>query len=256
MMECTSSMQKPIIGIPCFAMVRADTGRPIYASNQAYARAVAHAGGIPVLIPSLADLPDASAIAGWMDGLLLAGGSDLDPSLYGEAPVPESSASDPERDRLELALVRLALDQDLPIFGVCRGLQVLNVARGGSLYQHVPAERPSNIDHEQAGQPKRTHIAHGISVEPGSRLASILGDELTVTGVNSFHHQAAKRLGEGLKVTAVAEDGIIEAVEMADSPFVLAVQYHPEELVVSDSGSRRLFSAFVQASAGHKGARA
>jgi putative glutamine amidotransferase len=256
MMECMSFMHKPIIGIPCFAMVRGDTRRPIYASNQTYARAVAQAGGIPVLIPPLADLPEASAIAGWMDGLLLAGGSDVDPSLYDEAPAPDAGASDPERDRLELALVRMALDEALPIFGVCRGLQVLNVARGGSLYQHVPAERPSDIDHEQVGQPKRTHIAHAISVESGSRLASILGDDLTVTGVNSFHHQAVKRLGEGLKVTAVAEDGIIEAVEMADSPFVLAVQYHPEELVVSDLGSRRLFSAFVEASARHKGVRA
>jgi putative glutamine amidotransferase len=249
-------MQKPIIGIPCFAMVRADTGRPIYASNQTYAQAVAHAGGIPVLIPSLADLPDVSAINGWLDGLLLAGGSDLDPSLYGEAPAPESSAPELERDRLELDLIRLALDQDLPILGVCRGLQVLNVARGGSLYQHIPTERPSGIDHVQAGQPKRTYIAHSISVEPGSRLAGILGDGLTDTGVNSFHHQAVKRLGEGLKVTAVAEDGVVEAVELADSPFVVAVQYHPEELVVTDSGSRRLFSAFVQACAGRKGAPA
>jgi len=237
-------------------MVRADTGRPIFASNRAYAQAVALAGGIPVLIPPLADLPDASAIAGWLDGLLLAGGSDLDPSLYGEVPAPEASVPEPERDHLELALIRMALDQDLPIFGVCRGLQVLNVACGGSLYQHVPAERPSDIDHAQAGQPKRTHIAHRISVLPGSRLAGILGDELTVTGVNSFHHQAIKRLGESLMATAVAEDGIIEAVELADSPFVLAVQYHPEELVASDSGSRRLFSAFVQACGGHEEAQA
>jgi putative glutamine amidotransferase len=245
-------MQQPIIGIPCFAMVRTDTGRPIYASNQAYAHAVARAGGTPVLIPPVASLLTVSDIAGWLDGLLLAGGSDLDPSLYGEATSPESKAPEPERDRMELELARLALDQDLPIFGVCRGMQLLNVVRGGSLYQHVPAERPSEIDHEQAGQLERTHIAHDISVEPGSLLAGILGDELT--GVNSFHHQAVKRLGEGLRVTAVAKDGIIEAMELADSPFVLAVQYHPEEMVVSDPGSRRLFSAFVQACARHKGA--
>jgi putative glutamine amidotransferase len=240
---------QPIIGIPCFPMVRGDTGRPIYASNQAYVQAVMHAGGVPVLIPPVPSEEALPAILGILDGLLLAGGADLDPVLYGEAPLPEMGTPEPQRDATELAITRWALDKSLPVLGICRGMQLLNVACGGSLYQDLPTQRPSAFDHEQRGQ-ARTHIAHDVSTETGSLLASVLGEPRV--GVNSFHHQAVKRIGQGLRVTGVAEDGIIEAVEIPDLPFVLAVQYHPEELEGDDAASRRLFLAFVQASAGQK----
>ena len=241
---------QPIIGIPCFSMVRPDTGRPIYASNQAYVQAVLRADGVPILIPPLADKPALEVIQNQLDGLLLPGGADLDPALYGESPLPECRSVEPERDAMELAIAHWALDRGLPVFGVCRGMQLLNVARGGTLYQHVPAECLDALDHEQPGQ-ARNHIAHDISVQPDSSLAGILGD--LHPGVNSFHHQAVHQVGRGFRVTATAEDGIIEAMEMpAASSFVLAVQYHPEELAATDRGSHRLFLAFVQAAADHK----
>jgi putative glutamine amidotransferase len=241
---------QPIIGIPCFGMVRPDTGRPIYASNQAYVQAVIHAGGAPILIPPLADKPTLEVIQHQLDGLLLAGGADLDPSLYGERPLPGCRSAERERDAMELAIARWALDQGLPVFGVCRGMQLLNVACGGTLYQHVPAECPSALDHEQQGQ-ARNHIAHEITVKPDSLLAGILGD--VHADVNSFHHQAVHQVGRGFRVTATAEDGIIEAMEMPDvSSFALAVQYHPEELEASDMGSHKLFLAFVEAAAERK----
>jgi putative glutamine amidotransferase len=244
---------RPIIGIPCFSMVRHDTGRPIYASNQAYVQAVLHADGVPILIPPLADKPALEVIQDQLDGLLLPGGADLDPGLYGESPLPECRSPEPERDAMELSVAHWALDHGLPVFGVCRGMQLLNVACGGTLYQHVPAECPDALDHEQPGQ-ARSYLAHDISIQPDSLLAGILGD--LHPGVNSFHHQAVHRVGRGFRVTASAEDGIIEAMEMPEaSSFVLAVQYHPEELEATDMGSHRLFLAFVQAAADRQGAR-
>ncbi len=235
---------RPIIGIPCFAAARAGTGRQIYGCNQAYVRAVVRAGGAPLLIPPMDDAESLAAIRAQLDGLLLSGGGDLDPALYGETPLPESQPPEHERDTMELAITRWALDVELPIFGVCRGMQLLNVVRGGSLYQHLPAQHPSAIDHEQPGE-ERAHIAHDIRVQPGSLLAGILGSERA--SVNSFHHQAVNRVGKGFVVTAVAEDGIAEGMELPDAPFVLAVQYHPEELEVEDEASRKLFAAFVRA---------
>jgi len=240
---------QPIIGIPCFPMVRGDTGRPIYASNQRYVQAVLHAGGVPILIPPLPSGEALTAIQEILDGLLLAGGADLDPTHYGETPLPEMGTPEPQRDATELAITRWALDKRLPVLGICRGMQLLNVACGGSLYQDLPTQLPSAFDHEQQGQ-ARTHIAHEVNTEPGSLLADILG--VQHVGVNSFHHQAVRRIGQGLRVTGVAEDGVAEAIEIPDLPFVLAVQYHPEELESNDAASHRLFLAFVQASAEHK----
>jgi putative glutamine amidotransferase len=240
---------QPIIGIPCFPMVRGDTGRPIYASNRAYIQAVMHAGGAPVLISPMPTGEALAAIQGILDGLLLTGGADLDPALYGETPLPETRSPEPQRDATELAITHWALEKRLPVLGICRGMQLLNVACGGSLYQDLPTQRPGAFDHEQRNQ-ARTHIAHAVSMEPGSLVASILGGQHT--GVNSFHHQAVKRIGQGLQVTGVAEDGVTEAVEMPDWPFVVAVQYHPEELEGDDAASRRLFRAFVEAAAEYK----
>lgn len=237
---------RPIIGIPCFAAERAGTRRPIYGNNQAYVRAVEQAGGAPVLIPLLENPDSIAAIRERLDGLLLTGGGDLAPALYGEERLPECGETEPERDAAEMDLTRWALDTGTPILGVCRGIQLLNVARGGTLYQDIVSQRPGSPRHDITEQP-RTHRAHSVALLPDSRLAGILGTHEPV--VNSLHHQAVKDPGEGVEIVGWSEDGIVEALELRDYPFVLAVQYHPEELAPTDAASRRLFAAFVEACA-------
>ncbi|MGZ6390350.1 MAG: gamma-glutamyl-gamma-aminobutyrate hydrolase family protein [Ktedonobacterales bacterium] len=235
---------RPIIGIPCFTAERAETHRPIYGNNQAYARAVERAGGVPLLIPPLPDESSMRAICDRLDGLLLTGGEDVDPDLYGEQPIPECGAPDRQRDELELTFTRLALDADMPLLGVCRGMQLLNVARGGSLYQDLGAQQPHTQQHAQVRHP-RSHRAHDIRILPDSRLAAIL--DMPSYSVNSLHHQAVNRLGDGIRIVAWSPDGVAEAMELPAYSFALAVQYHPEELGPTDEASRRLFAAFVRA---------
>ncbi|WIG58519.1 MAG: Glutamine amidotransferase, class I [Ktedonobacterales bacterium] len=246
-------MQFPVIGIPCYSTERGDNQRPIYANNQTYAQAIIHAGGAPVLIPP--GSPDMlAAIYARLDGLLLSGGGDVNPAFYGEDPIPACQPPEQERDEAELALTRAALADGLPILGICRGHQLLNIALGGSLYQDIPTQWQGKfLRHDCAGE-VRDHIAHSIQIAPGSQLASILGT--TETGVNSFHHQALKALGAGLRTVATSEDGVIEGIELPDRPFVLAVQYHPEAMEATDPISRRLFAAFVRACAAHAEQRA
>jgi putative glutamine amidotransferase len=172
---------------------------------------------------------DAATLAG-LDGLLLAGGTDVDPSLYGAAPHPETGRPDLDRDTLEGRLVREALEGDLPILAICRGQQMLNIVLGGTLHQHIEGHRSEERD------------AHRVAIAAGSRLHTILGqNELTV---NSRHHQAVDRVGEGLLVTAAAGT-VIEAVEMPEKRFVVAVQWHPEDR--TDGTDAKLFTAFADA---------
>lgn len=245
-------MSAPLIGIPCFATRHPRTQRPLYANNRAYAHAISRAGGIPLFIPPQADeaLDDVSAtLCLRLDGLLLSGGADIDPSFYGEARLPVCEATEPERDRLELALTRQALQSGTPIFGICRGMQLLNVACGGGLYQDLPTQAPESQRHTwgDADHP-RDFRAHSIEVTPGSRLATLLGDATTYQ-VNSLHHQAVSRVGEGLTITARSPDGVVEGMELRDHPYALAVQFHPEELAPTDPASHALFVAFVEACA-------
>lgn len=237
---------RPVIGIPCFAAERAGTNRPIYGNNQSYIRAVDEAGGVPVLLPPLADPVSRAAIRARLDGLLLTGGGDLDPALYGEERIPECGEIEAERDEPELDIARWALDSGVPLLGVCRGMQLLNVLRGGTLYQDITAQRPHSPRHDRTDHP-RVWRAHDISINPTSRLAGILGTTHQV--VNSLHHQAVNRVGDGIEIIGWSEDGIAEAMEIPGVPFAIAVQYHPEELVADDEASRRLFAAFVQAAA-------
>ena len=239
---------RPVVGIPCFAAERAGTLRPIYGNNQAYVRAIERAGGAPLLIPPLEDGASMAAIRDRLDGLLLTGGGDVDPRLYGEEPLPECGAPEPERDEAEIALTRWAIEGSVPVLGVCRGMQVLNIVRGGTLFQDLGTQRPSAARHDHTDQPRSVRV-HEISFHPASRLAEMLGNPRQ--HVNSLHHQAVNRPGVGLEIVAWSEDGIAEALELADHPFALAVQYHPEELAVhaDDEGSRRLFAAFVRACA-------
>jgi putative glutamine amidotransferase len=232
----------PIIGIPCYAAERAGTLRPLYGNNQSYARAVLRAGGAPLLIPP-AEESVLATIAGLLDGVLLSGGGDVDPHNYGEAPLPECGAPEAERDATELFLARWALEKRLSLLGICRGIQVLNVVRGGSLYQDIPSQREQPLRHNCVDE-GYDFIAHSVTIDPHSRLGAIAGQ--SVTHVNSFHHQALKALGDGLSVAATADDGIVEAVELLDYPFGFGVQWHPE-LMDDDVVAQRLFSAFVAA---------
>jgi gamma-glutamyl-gamma-aminobutyrate hydrolase PuuD len=199
-----------------------------------YVASVHRAGGVPVLLPPLPD-GAAEALAG-VQGLLVAGGADVDARLYGEAPREGSDEPRRDRDAWELALVDEALRIGVPLLGVCRGAQVLAVATGGSLHQHLPDVVGSDLHRPAPAQHGRVQVR----VEPGSLLASVVGPDVDVP---CYHHQAIDRLGEGLRVTARADDGTIEAVEGTGDAFVLGVQWHPE----LDTHDDRLFAALVHA---------
>ena len=207
----------------------------------AYVRAVERAGGRPVLIPPSED--GVEETLGAVDGMVFSGGSDLDPELYDEEPHEETFGIVPERDRAELALLEAALARDMPVLAVCRGSQVLNVARGGDLVQHLP---------DVVGDDKHKHTPgafadHDVTLEPGTRLAELLGDR---AAVKSHHHQGFGRVGDGLRVAAHAEDGTIEAVEDPSHRFALGVLWHPEA-----GEDRKLFEELVGAAAEYRAAR-
>ena len=214
--------------------------------NRDYPEAVLRAGGLPVMLPLTAEESAWETMLNRVDGLLLSGGGDIDPALYGEERLPECGEAIALRDRMELALCRLALQRDLPLLGVCRGLQTLNVALGGSLYQDIGVQYGRQIVHPRHDMAREK--VHGVRVEKGSRLYAVTG--LTAFQVNSRHHQAVKALGRGLTASAWAEDGLIEAVEMPEKKFALAVQWHPEALSDRYPEAHALFRAFVEACEG------
>ncbi len=234
---------RPIVAVSATSEVL--RGAPRVRVNAAYTRAVELVGGVPLVVPPLRDPSAAEATLDRSDALILTGGEDVDPARFGAAPHPELGATHPERDATELALVRAARSRRTPTLAICRGIQLLNVALGGTLVQDIPSERPSEIDHAP-GAPRDERV-HEISVEQGSRLAAALGSARI--RANSSHHQAIDRLAPGLRATAHAPDGLIEGVEWGDDDWwVLGVQWHPEELVeLSDRWDRQLFAALIRA---------
>jgi len=206
-----------------------------------YVNAVERAGGRALLVPPSEDGVEETLQA--LDGLLFSGGSDLDPGLYDQEPHEETSGTHEMRDRAELALLEAALERDMPVLAICRGSQVLNVARGGDLVQHLP---------EVVGDEKHKHTPgtfadHDVTMEDGTRLGSLLGDRAPV---KSHHHQGIGRIGEGLRVAAHAEDGTVEAVEDPDRRFAVGVLWHPE--AVDDA---RLFEELVREAAQYRASR-
>jgi putative glutamine amidotransferase len=209
-----------------------------------YEEAIRRAGGTVRVLDRATDRP--TTVVGLVDGLVLPGGKDVLPSLYGEPAHPSYAADEPGRDEYELELARLAADRDMPLLAICRGMQVLTVARGGSLVQHIPDFVGSHIDHKPAES--TSAIVHSVWVTGGSLLADLLRDSLEdeALPVNSQHHQAPRTLGRGLVVTATAPDGVIEAIEDPGQRFCVGVQWHPESFYRTGE-FRPLFEAFIEA---------
>jgi len=225
---------KPVIGItPCS---RVDD----------YVESVRRAGGEPVV---LSNADDPSAVLAKVDGVLLTGGLDVDPALYGEAPHPSTETA-PERDRFEIPLSTAAVAQDVPLFAICRGVQVLNVACGGTLVQDIPSQLPGALSHSLPCPPNQSYtLAHEVWLEKDSLLSRLMRERLGDTDsceVNSRHHQAVKAVAPGFIVTATAPDGVVEAIEDPALPFCLGVQWHPENFFRTGE-FRPLFEGFVEA---------
>ena len=247
---------RPLIGIPV-GHVPADPSR--YQSPTAYSSAIAAAGGAPVLLPLLDEPSILDSLFGALDGLLLAGGGDIASARYGMVDSGQVQYVDPDRDAVELALAQRALAVGMPILGICRGIQALNVAAGGTLVQDIPTEISDALMHRSTGTDAATRLAHSVRVRPASVLAKALGIRLSSQDgieipVNSTHHQAVAVVAPELVVSARAPDGVIEAIERSEERkgFALGVQWPPERLVPGNRMMLCLFAHFVAACHQHR----
>jgi putative glutamine amidotransferase len=241
---------RPIIGIPTQTLEEIPDELPrCWVMSQQYVRVLVAAGAIPWIIPLLQD--DSATLRGIydrLDGLFLPGGVDLHPSAYDEGPEDQLGRTDPARDEIELNLTRWALEDGKPLLAVCRGIQVVNVAAGGTVHQDLATQRPGIIKHDyfpRRGHYSRDLLVHDVEIAQDSRLGSLLGGPRVP--VNSMHHQGIKQLAPGLRPTAYAPDGLIEGLESPNGHFLLGVQWHPEALVERDPRMQRLFTAFIEA---------
>jgi putative glutamine amidotransferase len=236
-------MTSPLIGITT-THITLHSPLPSAGISEAYIRAVRRAGGTPVLIPPGLKGLELETLRSRLDGILLTGGADINPALFNGKPHPRVYEVDSERDEVEIALVHLAAKTNWPFMGICRGIQVINVALGGSLYTDIADQRPGALRHDFFPKFPRNKLAHEVKVESESRLAKILGTAAIQT--NSLHHQAIEQLALSLLPVAYAPDGLVEAVELPGHIFGLAVQWHPEWLQ-EDQAMRNLFTALVDA---------
>lgn len=237
---------KPLIGISSGTFHDKAWCPPIAGHRQSYIDAVVNAGGVPLLIPPLADEAVLRALYERIDGVLLAGGGDIAPSWYGEEPHAYLGNVDTARDHTEMPLARWAFAESKPILGICRGVQVLNVALGGSLYQDIPSQIDTTLEHDVSYTKEDwTYMAHELRIASDSRLARVLG--VAQLRTNSLHHQSVKAIATGLRPTAWAPDGVIEALEGHNGSFVMGVQCHPEALQEqADPRWQGLFRALVE----------
>ena len=229
---------KPIIGV----IPLVDEKKESLWMLPGYFRGIEAAGGIPVMLPLTSDKGEIRQLLDTVHGILLTGGHDVNPAFYGEEPIPECGDPCRERDAMESELLGQALERDMPVLGICRGIQFLNAYLGGTLYQDLPTQHKSETEHHQKA-PYDIPV-HSVIINKGSGLYYLLNtDSLRV---NSYHHQAIKRMAEGLEIMATSEDGLVEAVEMPDKVFVWAVQWHPEFSYQRDKNSLRIFEEFVR----------
>ncbi|MFJ5769074.1 gamma-glutamyl-gamma-aminobutyrate hydrolase family protein [Psychrobacillus sp. NPDC093180] len=245
---------KPLIGICANYLSNDAAGMAagIGAKNQEwqmladdYIVAIERAGGVPVILPITEDIETLTPLLQKLDGILFSGGSDIDPNYYGEYPKFGLGFIEPKRDAHEIKLAQKVLfEMNVPVLGICRGMQLLTVATGGTLYQDLQSQKPAGINHS-VPKALRHHAFHPVEIEKDSILYQIY--ETTELGVNSFHHQAVKDMGQGFKATMLAPDGIVEGMELQNGDrFVVAVQWHPEMMEAKVSTIRPLFNAFVE----------
>ncbi|MDD5935443.1 MAG: gamma-glutamyl-gamma-aminobutyrate hydrolase family protein [Clostridiales bacterium] len=232
---------KPIIGVtPQYNM----ENRQVKVES-VYFQSIRDAGGVPILLPLHNDSKELGDLLSRLDGVLFTGGPDVNPSYFDEEAIPECGAIVPERDELEINLVRMCMERKLPILGICRGIQVLNIALGGDIYQDLGAQFQKNqelrIAHSQKSE--RATKTHKVKIEYGTLLSRILNKE--EIWVNSFHHQSVRKIADGVTVAATSSDGLTEAITMEDYPFFLGVQWHPEEMYETDKNAQKLFNEFI-----------
>ncbi len=244
-------MRRPRIGITCDLGERRfpeePRARPRHVLMDAYVEAVLKAGGAPLLLPSV---EEGSAVAAALEGLdalvISGGGHDIDPARYGEERLPACGPANPRREASELAACRAAMARDMPVLGICGGMQVLNVTAGGALWQDVPSQMGEAVAHRPENARESTYTFHEVEIE-GAMLGEIIGSESVV---NSHHHQGARATGPGVSVAARAADGLVEAIECPQHRFVVGVQWHPEAMsaygYADTEGAARLFSRFVE----------
>jgi putative glutamine amidotransferase len=211
--------------------------------NRDYHDAIAKSGGIPVILPYVTDLQQMKKLASKLDGLVLTGGNDISPRFFQEEPHPHLGEVSPERDQFEIEFLKIFYPTKKPIFAICRGIQVINVFLGGTLYQDLPSESDSGIQHSQKAP--RHYAAHSIQVFPDTFLYQVVKSDKIF--VNTYHHQAVKQVANSLRVSAVAPDGVIEGIETKEQDrFLLGVQWHPEGMYDTEKHAREMFQTFIK----------
>jgi putative glutamine amidotransferase len=235
-------MSLALIGITCGMKTQA--GKKAISIPEAYMRAVIRAGGLPVIIPETVLPAELEGLRLRLDGLLLTGGADVDPARFNGKPNPKVYGIDAQRDEVEINLARLAASTNWPFLGICRGIQVINVALGGTLFTDIADQLPEALKHDYDSDTERALEAHPVELETGSALARILGGD--TVRVNSLHHQGIENIAAGLRPIGTAPDSLVEAVELPGHPFGLGVQWHPEAMPDSLQ-MQALFSAFIKA---------
>lgn len=239
-------MNKPIIGISTSVLVDEGDGFPGYERiyvNKDYVSSVISAGAVPLMIPMDATEENLRQTLELVDGMIFSGGHDIAPIRYGEEPHQKLQEICPERDDFDFLLYRLAKEHSLPILGICRGFQLMNVSEGGKLYQDLSLKNTESLKHSQGHGPSIP--THTVKVEPGSKFYKILGKE--EIRVNSFHHQAVKSTSENVAISGKALDNVVEAIELKNYPFGLGVQFHPEMLQAKEEDMKKIFAALVSA---------
>jgi putative glutamine amidotransferase len=241
-------MPYPLIGLTTYRNL-SEQGYPRFSVGEAYTESLVKAGACPVLIPLNITGDKAHHLLNKLDGVLFTGGGDIAPDLYGQAPHPLAGEIDNDRDRQEIQLISQVIDQGIPFFGICRGLQIINVALGGDLYIDIQEQHPNAIKHDYYPDYPREYLAHDIKIDQSSFLGAVFS--VNRTAVNSLHHQGVRNLAPNLKPAAFSPDGIVEAVEMVDHPSGIAVQWHPENLQEHES-MQKLFRYFVASAADYR----